>query len=68
MITAVDGHQIDQFSDLYDVIAAHKPGDTLTLTVIHDGQTAASASRSPIARPASTTYQRHRPDSPAPQP
>jgi S1-C subfamily serine protease len=38
VITAVDGTQIEQFSDLYDAIAAHSPGDSLSLTVSHDGQ------------------------------
>ena len=38
VITAVDGKQIEQFSDLYDAIAAHSPGDSLSLTVTHDGQ------------------------------
>jgi S1-C subfamily serine protease len=38
VITAVDGTQIEQFSDLYNAIAAHSPGDSLSLTVTHDGQ------------------------------
>ena len=56
VITAIDGHQINEFNDLYDTIASHKPGDTLTLTVIRDGQTprrAGHARRS--SRPASST-------------
>ena len=38
IITSIEGHQINDFNDLYDTIASHKPGDTLTLSVIHDGQ------------------------------
>jgi S1-C subfamily serine protease len=39
IITAIDGKQIAAFSDLYDTIASHKAGDTVTLTVTRDGQT-----------------------------
>ena len=38
IITSIEGRQINDFNDLYDTIASHKPGDTLTLSVIHDGQ------------------------------
>ncbi len=39
VITAIDGKQIEQFSDLYNTIAAHKAGDTVSLTIERNGQT-----------------------------
>jgi S1-C subfamily serine protease len=39
VITAIDGQQIKTESDLPRILAQHKPGDTVTLTVARDGQT-----------------------------
>jgi S1-C subfamily serine protease len=39
IITAIDGKQINSFTDLYNTIAAHKAGDVITLTVVRNGQT-----------------------------
>jgi S1-C subfamily serine protease len=38
VILQVDGHDIIGPDDLARVIADHKPGDTVSLTVLHDGQ------------------------------
>jgi S1-C subfamily serine protease len=39
IITAVDGHRVDAGAGLDDVLSLYKPGDTLTLDVLRDGQT-----------------------------
>jgi S1-C subfamily serine protease len=39
VITAVDGHRVDAGAGLDDVLSLYKPGDTLTLDVLRDGQT-----------------------------
>ena len=39
MITNIDGQEIKDFSVLDDTISQKQPGDTVTLEVIHDGQT-----------------------------
>jgi len=38
VILAIDGQKIVEENDLARVIAAHKPGDKVTLTVLHDNQ------------------------------
>jgi S1-C subfamily serine protease len=38
VILQIDGQDIVEENDLARVIAAHKPGDKVTLTVLHDGQ------------------------------
>jgi len=37
VVTAVDGKPVLQNNDLSELIAAHKPGDKVTLAVLHDG-------------------------------
>ncbi|MBE0697966.1 MAG: PDZ domain-containing protein [Anaerolineaceae bacterium] len=37
MIQAVDGTRLDSANTLPDIIAAHKPGDTITLTIFDPG-------------------------------
>jgi S1-C subfamily serine protease len=39
VVTALDGEQIASAEDLQRAVGAHRPGDTVTLTVVHDGQT-----------------------------
>ena len=39
IITEVDGKALRDDSDLAQVLNAHKPGDTLTLTVVRGGKT-----------------------------
>ncbi|MBX6341972.1 MAG: PDZ domain-containing protein, partial [Thermomicrobiaceae bacterium] len=39
IITEIDGKALTNESDLAQIIDAHKPGDTVTLTVLRDGQT-----------------------------
>ncbi len=39
IITSIDGHRIDAGAGLDDVLSQFKPGDTLTLEVLRDGQT-----------------------------
>jgi S1-C subfamily serine protease len=38
VITAVDGQQLVGESDFALIVSRHKPGDTITLTVLRDGQ------------------------------
>ena len=38
LIVAVDGRKLSQAQDLSDVIGAHRPGDTVKLTVVRDGK------------------------------
>jgi putative serine protease PepD len=38
VVTAVDGTQVGSADDLQSAIAAHKPGDKVTITVTRDGQ------------------------------
>jgi putative serine protease PepD len=38
VIVAVDGHQVSDSAQLADMIAAKKPGQTVTLTIIRDGK------------------------------
>ena len=38
MILQVDGHDVVQPDDLARFVAAKKPGETVTLTVLHDGK------------------------------
>jgi S1-C subfamily serine protease len=38
VILQIDGQDIVEENDLARVIAAHKPGDKVTLTVLHDDQ------------------------------
>ena len=38
VITAVDGKQVVQFTDLLDAISSKKPGQTVTLTILRDGK------------------------------
>ena len=38
VILAIDGQKIVEENDLARVIAAHKPGEKVTLTVLHDGR------------------------------
>jgi S1-C subfamily serine protease len=38
VILAVDGQKIVEENDLSRIIAQHRPGDTVTLTVLHDNQ------------------------------
>ena len=38
MITAIDGHKITGMDDLISVINTKQPGDTVSVTVIHKGQ------------------------------
>jgi S1-C subfamily serine protease len=40
VVVAVDGKPVFQNNDLSELIAQHKPGDTVTLTVIRDGHRA----------------------------
>lgn len=37
-ITSIDGNAINSISDMRSAIDAHKPGDTISLTYTHDGQ------------------------------
>lgn len=37
MIQAVDGEKLDGSKNLTDIIAAHRPGDTITLTIFEPG-------------------------------
>jgi S1-C subfamily serine protease len=39
VITAVDNQPLKEDSDLGKILSTHKPGDTVTLTVVRDGQT-----------------------------
>jgi S1-C subfamily serine protease len=39
VVTEVDGLPVENFNDLLVQVASHQPGDTLTLTVLHNGQT-----------------------------
>jgi 2-alkenal reductase len=39
IITAVNGEVIDAETSLLDVLFGHRPGDTITLTVLRDGET-----------------------------
>jgi S1-C subfamily serine protease len=39
IITAIDGRRIDGENPLDDVLSQYRPGDTVTLTVLRDGQT-----------------------------
>jgi S1-C subfamily serine protease len=38
VILAIDGHKIVSENDLSRIISSHKPGDRVTLTVLHDNQ------------------------------
>ena len=38
VITAIDGKQILDYSDLQIAISQHEPGDTITLTILRNGQ------------------------------
>jgi S1-C subfamily serine protease len=37
-VTAVDGKPVLQNNDLSELIAQHKPGDTVPLDILRDGQ------------------------------
>jgi S1-C subfamily serine protease len=39
VVTEADGTPIMDFNDLLVEVASHQPGDTMTLTVLHNGQT-----------------------------
>ena len=39
IITSIDGHRIDAGAGLDDVLSLYKPGDTLTVEVLRNGQT-----------------------------
>ncbi|MCA9326934.1 PDZ domain-containing protein, partial [Candidatus Saccharibacteria bacterium] len=39
VITKVDGTAIDEKNSLLAALGSHKPGDTVTLTVVRDGKT-----------------------------
>ena len=38
VITAVDGQQLSDDSSLAQLLSSHQPGDTVTLTVLRNGQ------------------------------
>ncbi len=38
VITAVDGKPVKDLNELSDQLSGHKPGDTVTVTIIRDGQ------------------------------
>ena len=38
IILEVDGKQLNERNQLFDVVSAHKPGDTLKLKVVHKGE------------------------------
>jgi len=38
IIVAIDGKRIDNMSDLYDFLEHHRVGDTVTLTIVREGQ------------------------------
>ena len=38
MILQIDGHDVVEPDDLARLIAARKPGEKVTLTVLHDGK------------------------------
>ena len=38
MVYSIDGQEIDSFETLSSIITSHKVGDTVTYTVLRDGQ------------------------------
>ncbi len=53
VITAIDGTQLDETHSLRQILFQHQVGDTITLTVVRNGQTL-SVKLTLVARPAST--------------
>ncbi|HSJ94776.1 MAG TPA: PDZ domain-containing protein, partial [Gaiellaceae bacterium] len=39
IVTALDGEPVASAEDLQRAVGAHRPGDTVTLTVVRDGET-----------------------------
>jgi len=52
IITAIDGTKVSSMNQLADVVAAHRPGDVVTLTVVRHSQTLSLKAKL-TARPAS---------------
>ena len=50
VVVAVDGKPVFANNDLSELVAAHKPGDTVTLDILRDGRHAQVRSRSARAR------------------
>ncbi len=38
LILAIDGHALQSADDLFSTVASHKIGDTVTVTLLRDGQ------------------------------
>ena len=52
VITAIDGKAIATVADLQSIVQQHKPGDTVTLSVIRDGSTTVLVKLTLATRPA----------------
>ena len=37
LLCAIDGKELDDYTDFADIMESHKPGDTVTLTILRDG-------------------------------